>query len=101
MDFISATFVVFVMILSAVYFITPKKAKWVVLLLGSYVFYVFSSVKLLFFLIFTTAVTFICGLVLGNINEKQKVYLKEHKNELTREQKKELKNRALDFSEIF
>jgi len=49
MDFISATFVVFVMILSAVYFITPKKAKWVVLLLGSYVFYVFSSVKLLFF----------------------------------------------------
>ena len=28
------------------------------------------------------------------INEKKKVYLKEHKNELTREQMKELKNRT-------
>ncbi len=94
MDFISATFVVFVILLSAVYFITPKKAKWCILLLGSYIFYMASSVKLLFFLVLTTAVTFVCGLILGNINEKQKTYLKEHKNEMTREEKKAFKSRT-------
>lgn len=95
MDFISATFIIFVIILAGVYFITPSKAKWVILLLGSYVFYMASGVKTLFFLLLTTVVTFVSGLILGNINEKQKLYLKEHKEELTREQKKKLKSQVL------
>lgn len=94
MDFISATFIIFVIILAGIYFITPDRAKWVILLLGSYVFYMASGVKLLFFLLLTTAVTFVSGLVLGNINERQKAYLKENKEKLTREQRKEVKNQA-------
>lgn len=95
MDFISATFIGFVIILAVVYFIMPDKIKWLVLLFGSYIFYMASSVKLLFFLVFTTAVTFICGLVLGDINSKQTLYLKEHKDKLSREEKKALKSQTL------
>ncbi len=94
MDFISATFIVFVVILAGVYFMAPDKVKWLVLLAGSYIFYMASSVKLLLFLLFTTAVTFVCGLALGDINDKLSAYLKEHKQELSREDKKVLKNQA-------
>lgn len=94
MDFISATFIVFVVILAGVYFVAPDKVKWLALLAGSYIFYMASSVKLLVFLIFTTAVTFVCGLVLGDMNNKLAAYLKEHKQELTKEEKKVLKNQT-------
>ena len=93
MDFISATFIVFVVILAGVYFMAPDKVKWLVLLAGSYIFYMASSVKLLLFLLFTTAVTFVCGLALGDINDKLSAYLKEHKQELSREDKKVLKTK--------
>ncbi len=94
MDFISATFIGFVIILSCIYFIVPDKVKWCVLLAGSYIFYMASSVKALCFLIITTIVTFVCGRILGNINDGQKKYLEEHKGELNREQKKEIKART-------
>lgn len=84
MDFISVTFIGFVILLSCIYFIVPDKVKWCVLLAGSYIFYMASSVKALCFLIITTIVTFVCGRILGSINERQKKYLDEHKGELSR-----------------
>ena len=95
MDFISVTFIGFVILLSCIYFIVPDKVKWCVLLAGSYIFYMASSVKALCFLIITTIVTFVCGRILGSINERQKKYLDEHKGELSRDQKKEIKFQTL------
>ena len=95
MDFISASFIALVIILAVFYFIVPDRCKWVVLLLGSYVFYAFSGIKLLAFLIFTTGVTFIGGLFLGKINREHTQHLEEYKGKLTREEKKSLKSRAI------
>ena len=93
MDFISVTFMIFILILICLYFLVPDKYKWMVLLAGSYVFYAFSGIKLMIFLIFTTAVTFVSGRKLGDINQESSQYLKEHKTELSRDEKKQYKNR--------
>lgn len=94
MEFISGAFIALVIILAVFYFIVPDRCKWVVLLLGSYVFYAFSGIKLLAFLIFTTGVTFIGGLFLGKINQAHTQYLEEYKGKLTREEKKDLKSKV-------
>lgn len=94
MDFISVSFLIFVIILVFAYFLMPDKYKWTVLLVGSYVFYGFSGIKLVVFLVFTTGVTFFSGLLLGNINEDSARHLKLHKADLTREEKKEYKNKV-------
>ncbi|MEH2944976.1 MBOAT family O-acyltransferase [Lachnospiraceae bacterium KK002] len=92
MDFISVTFMIFILILICLYFLVPDKYKWMVLLAGSYVFYAFSGIKLMIFLIFTTGVTFVSGRKLGDINEESSRYLKEHKADLTRDEKKQYKS---------
>ena len=84
---------IFILILICLYFLVPDKYKWMVLLAGSYVFYAFSGIKLMIFLIFTTAVTFVSGRKLGDINQESSQYLKEHKTELSRDEKKQYKNR--------
>ncbi|MBO6214978.1 MAG: MBOAT family protein, partial [Lachnospiraceae bacterium] len=40
MSIVSIQFLLFLAILTAVYFIVPKKGQWIVLLLGSYFFYI-------------------------------------------------------------
>ncbi len=95
MDFISVSFMMFVAVLAILYFLVPGKCKWVVLLLGSYAFYVCSSAKALVFLVTTTFVTFVTGLALGRENSKLSQTLKERKEELSREEKKALKSKAV------
>lgn len=92
MAFVSGTFIVFLLITCFIYFIVPKKYQWIVLLIASYIFYVFSGLKLLFFLLLTTAVTFITGRQLGAVNKKTSDYLEINKKNITREDKKEFKN---------
>ena len=91
MAFTSFKFLAFVCIVVAIYYIAPKKGRWVVLLIGSYAFYLFSSPKTFLFLIFTTTVTFFGGRVLNIRNSEYKQYIKEHK-ELKRTEKKAIKS---------
>ncbi len=43
MSFFSLIFLLFVLILAALYFVFPKKYQWVLLLIGSYVFYIWAG----------------------------------------------------------
>lgn len=91
MSIISLGFALFLLIAVIAYFITPSKYQWVTLLAASYIFYMFASVKLLFFLLLTTTSTYCVGLLFGKVNLAYERRLKEGKETLTRAQKRELK----------
>ena len=90
MAFTSLCFLIFALAVITVYYISPIRYRWVVLLAASYVFYLLSSPNTFFFVILTTLVTYFGGRFIGAYNEKHKTYLAEHKG-LSRSEKKELK----------
>ncbi len=92
MSFTSAAFLLFVVITTIVYFIVPKKAQWIILLLASYIFYLLSSPKTFIFVLITTVTTFMGGKAISGFEAEYKAYIKEHKECLEKEQKKQLKN---------
>lgn len=95
MAFVSVEFLAFISVVCLVYFLTPARAKWIVLLMASYVFYAFSSIKMLVFLLFTTATTFVAGQLLGKVSKRTKEYIASNKESLGREEKKAYKERQL------
>ncbi len=91
MAFTSFNFLVFIAVIVAAYYLTPIKGRWMTLLAASYAFYLISSPKTFIFVIFTTVITFFGGRYIGQQNDDQKAYLAEHKDEMSRDDKKVLK----------
>lgn len=100
MSFISLQFALFVAICLVVFYVCPKRFRWVVLLVASYVFYAICSLKVIGYIIITTATTYLAGRMIENIAVYQRSYIKEH-SELTREQKKEFKSKCKNKQRIF
>src|SRR5574344_1043774 len=99
----SLEFIAFVAITVLLYFIMPKKAKWVILLIASYVFYFSNSTKLIAFLLVTTLSVYLVALKMGKIEKDYKAKVEELKStgkELTEEQKeykKQLKQKSKSY----
>ena len=91
MTFTSFSFALFVAVMLAVYYLIPKKGQWMLLLVGSYVFYLFAGVQYLGFLVLTTLTTYAATRLMDANLEKQKAYLAENKATLSRDEKKEYK----------
>ena len=90
MEINSLKFIIFVVAVILAYFITPKKYKWIILLISSYLFYWINSNKLIVFICITTISIYLLGLSLGRIDKKIEI---ECKN-LEKEEKKKLKAKA-------
>ena len=88
MTFVSLTFFLFVAALVLVYFVTPKKYRWIVLLVGSYAFYWSNSAWLVLVLFASTMVTFLIALWIQSVNDKGKAFLKAQGAALSSEEKK-------------
>jgi membrane protein implicated in regulation of membrane protease activity len=68
-----------------VYFLFPvKKHKWFVLLVASYVFYLFAGYKYVAFIIFTTVSTYLIALWIDKISKRSKNTLKKNKADWSR-----------------
>lgn len=88
MLFNSLEFLIFFPIVLLIYFIIPKKIKNYWLLISSYYFYMCWNAKYALLMLFSTVITYISGLLLEHIKNKQ-----------TEEQnKKRLKNSVVLFS---
>ena len=86
MSFFSLTFLIFVLILAALYFLIPGKYQWILLLAGSYVFYIWAGGwRASLFLITTTVTVFAGGLIMDRIAESYS----RNKPEDKKEQKKQ------------
>ena len=91
MLFTSYEFVAFICLTFLLYYLVPKKAQWVVLLLASYGFYAFSGILNLAFIVSTTLVSWGIGLCVSKIRHFADGFLAEHKEDMTKEEKKAYK----------
>ena len=91
MLFTSYEFLGFLAVLLALYYLIPKRFQWGLLLAASYFFYFFTGPSNLIYILGTTVTTYLAGRGIALIGERQKEYLKEHKEELDRETKKAYK----------
>lgn len=87
----SLKFILFVAMTCILYFVFPKKVKWLVLLIASYTFYFLSSGKLIAFLLASTISIYLAGLALGKIDAKTKQICKGLED---KQQKKQVKHKA-------
>jgi alginate O-acetyltransferase complex protein AlgI len=65
MPFNSVTFLVFFLLVYAIYRLLPHRAQNIFLLLASYVFFGWWDVRFLFLIIFSTSFDFVCGLLIA------------------------------------
>ena len=91
MLFTSYSFIGFVAAVLLLYYLIPKKFQWPLLLAASYIFYFFSGPENLVFILITTAATYFIAIQIEKNILRQKAYIKEHKAEITREEKKAYK----------
>ena len=64
MIFNSFEFLIFFPLVTLLYYILPQKLRWIMLLLASYYFYISWNYDLLYLILFTTAISYTCGLVI-------------------------------------
>lgn len=93
MLFTSYEFIGFAAILLLLYYLIPKKTQWCLLLVASYVFYFIAGPQFVPYILVTTLTVYSSALVMQRISDKQSAYLKEYKEVLTKEQKKEFKDK--------
>lgn len=91
MSFVSFSFVWFVLISLVLYYAMPKRFRYIVLLALSYAFYIITCHKYVLYIIFTTVTVYFAGIMMGRVSATQKAYLKENKENLSREEKKAYK----------
>jgi len=101
MQFTSFGFIACIALLLCVYYLVPKKAQWVVLLVASYGFYIAAGVEYLAFILFTTLTTYGAALVMGKRLEKQDAYLQEYKQDMSREERKAYKARVKSVNRVY
>ncbi|HBR31604.1 MAG TPA: MBOAT family protein, partial [Clostridiales bacterium] len=75
MQFTSYSFLLFLLVLFAVYYLIPKRFQWMLLLVASYVFYSFVGIKYGIYMLATTVSTFFTGRKLNSLSSKQAEYL--------------------------
>ena len=87
MLFTSYAFVGFLALVLLLYYLTPGRWQWVLLLAASYGFYCAASPYYLLFILVTSASTWYVSMRLSALTREQQAYLAAHK-ELDREEKK-------------
>lgn len=89
MSFTSLTFAIFLGVMLLGYYLIPKKVQWLWLLIGSYVFYTWSSPYFVVFLLFSTVTTWAFPLIMGRLSDRHQKWLaSEDGNSLKKEEKK-------------
>ena len=90
----SFSFMAFLAVVVAVYYIVPKKYQWCVLLIASYGFYLSSGIDNVLYIIFTTLFSFFSSHWMQKIRDKQNEKIKALGDELTKEQRVAMKKEA-------
>ena len=94
MSFVSLQFACFVIILLLVYYLVPARFRYIVLLTASLFFYLITGVKNFAFIVVTALTTYFGAILMDNISKESKDYISAHKSELSREDKKQLKDKT-------
>lgn len=91
MAFNSFVFLVFLAVVLLLYYILPKKIRWLILLIASYTFYLYSGVEHVFYILGTTLLTYLAARLMQRIRERTQQKIDARGKEITREEKAALK----------
>lgn len=91
MLFTSYEFIAFLTLVFVLYYVIPKRFQWPLLLVASYIFYFTSGASNLFYIVTTTVSTYFLMQQIQKVRDAQEAYLKEHKKEMSREERKAYK----------
>lgn len=75
MSYASIEFLLFVLVLVLIYYIFPKKHRYIVLLIGSLIFYYLFSGKYIVFILLSSVITYFSGKLIEKYNDKRKLIL--------------------------
>ena len=73
MSFNSLSFLVFLPIVLLLYWLLPGRFRWIALLIASYIFYMSWNVWLIFLIVFTTAVSYLSGILMEKYRERVRI----------------------------
>lgn len=90
----SFDFVLFAAAVVLAYYLLPKKWQWGILLVCSYVFYLWGGLQNLGFLLVTTATTYCVTRIMDKRLQRQEEYLAANKESMTKDARKEYKNKV-------
>lgn len=91
MNFVSAQFLGFLLVLFLLYYTIPRRHQWKLLLAGSLFFYWFAGWYCLIYIGVTTVTTYLAARKVSALAGEQEAYLKTHKAELSKEERKAYK----------
>ncbi len=91
MLFTSYSFLLFLLLVFLAYYLIPKRFQWQLLLIASWVFYAWSGIELLLFLVSTTVSTYLVSIQLDRLHRTQARYLDRNKANMSRQEKKDYK----------
>ncbi len=75
MSYASIEFLLFVLVLVFIYYVFPKKYRYIVLLIGSLIFYYLFSGKYIIFILLSSVITYFSGKLIEKYNGKRKLIL--------------------------
>ena len=72
MLFNSVEFLIFLPIVFALFWLCPHRFRWIPLLICSYYFYMYWNPTLVFLILFTTLVSYLCGILVERYRDNQR-----------------------------
>ncbi|MDE5894032.1 MAG: MBOAT family protein, partial [Acetatifactor sp.] len=93
MLFTSYAFLGFIAVLFLLYYLVPRRFQWKMLLAASYLFYFIAGPSWLLYILATTVSTYFAALWIEKTGQQQKTYIKAHKEQLSKEEKKAYKDK--------
>lgn len=95
MGLISIEFFAFAAVTVLLYYLFPvKKYQWAVLLAASCVYYTLNCNKYVIYMLVTIVTTYTGAVLIDRISQKHKAFLKENRDVLQKEEKKQLKEKT-------
>lgn len=91
MSFTILEFFLFLLLTLVVYYLLPKKFRWIWLLIVSLVYYVSFGVKKIVFVLWQTMVVYLATRLIDKQARQGKAYLASHKADMSSEEKKAYK----------
>ena len=94
MLFTDSAFIIGLVLLCTVYFVIPKKFRWMLLLAASLAFYAYAGVHYLLYIAATAFSTYLVTRQLDRMAADRKAALSAHKSDWSRDEKKAFKEKA-------
>lgn len=95
MSITSLSFLLFIMLVIIIYYAMPNKSyQWMWLLFASCFFYLLTGIRNIIYILITASSTYLATRLMQEIKNRRIQYLTEHKTELSREEKKQIKHKC-------